>query len=110
MHEVAATEMVDRLQPEVVIAKRPMAVCEDAFVGGGRNHLREAGVVRVLGMRFANQSAFKPGGAARLDERYAECWSGPCGNPVASELVDVAAALAADSVGQVDQGSTRNAE
>jgi hypothetical protein len=52
-------------------------------------------------MRFANQSAFKPGGAARLDERYAECWSGPCGNPVASELVDVAAALAADSVSQV---------
>jgi len=52
MHEVAATEVVDRLQPKVVIAEQPMAAHEDACVGCGGDDLREAGVIGVLGVRL----------------------------------------------------------
>lgn len=45
MHEVAAAEMADRLQINVVIAEQPMATRKDAFVGGGGHDLREAGVI-----------------------------------------------------------------
>jgi len=41
MYDVAATEMVDRLQVRVVIPEQPRAVREDACVFRGRDHLWE---------------------------------------------------------------------
>src|SRR5881397_2356038 len=72
MHEVASTEVVDRLQPDVLIAEQPMVAREDACVSCGRHYLREARVVGVLGVWLSDQPALEPSGAARLDQRHAE--------------------------------------
>lgn len=97
-HEVATTEVVDRLQRDVVIAEQPMAARENAFIDCGRNDLRETGVVGVLGVWLADQPTFKPGGAAQVDQRHAEYRPGPCDDAVAGKFVDGAAARAADGV------------
>lgn len=63
-HEVASAEVMDGLQVGVVLVKQPMPAGEDARVGRRGDHLAEAGVVGIFGMRLADQPAFQPGGAA----------------------------------------------
>src|SRR5689334_22298709 len=64
VHEVSATEVVDRLQRDIVITEQPVAAREDPCVGCSRNDLCEAGVVGVFGVRLANEAALKPGSAS----------------------------------------------
>jgi hypothetical protein len=55
----------------IPVAEAAAATAEDAF-GGGRGHdLGAAGVLRALGLAFRGQAAFRPGGAAGLQNRQA---------------------------------------